>query len=115
MELNESDLNMLNRIVDFLGLNHFSNLSKHLSKELKMIIRKIKREDPPKIQLEYFVVNHEKKTIQKYNSEKRAKRFCRLQLKFSKSLCVFYYSELQFNQLDLDLSKFEIVDNSIIY
>lgn len=47
-------------------------------------------------------------TITEFKTEREAKLHCSLALKFSRSLCIFYYSEEQFNKLRIDKNKFEM-------
>lgn len=58
--------------------------------------------------MKYYVINHERKTITEFRNERQASIHCNIALKFSNTLCIFYYSELQFNKLDIDKSKFEM-------
>lgn len=58
--------------------------------------------------MKYFVVNYDNKTITRFNTLKEARIYCQIALKFSISLCVFYYSSMELVNQDIDLSKFEL-------
>lgn len=58
--------------------------------------------------MNYYVVNHDNKTIIEFKSEKEAKTICFIALKFSNSLCVFYYSEIQFKALETTFKEFKM-------
>ncbi len=55
----------------------------------------------------YYVVCIDNKTITKCETKDQAQSLCLLGLSKSRSLCVFYYNEVDFNNLDLDNSEFE--------
>ncbi len=55
----------------------------------------------------YYVVNHDNKTITKCETKDQAQSLCILGLSKSRSLCVFYYNEVDFKNLYIDKSEFE--------
>ena len=57
--------------------------------------------------MSYYVVNHDNKTITEFKSEKEAKNICSIALRFSNSLCVFYYSAIQLKKLETTLKDFK--------
>ena len=59
--------------------------------------------------IKYFVINHDTKTITRYNTLKEARLNCQIALKFSRSLCVFFCNSIELAKNDIDLNKFKLV------